>query len=253
MTGSDAPKTRVLVVDDEEPARLLLLELLGAEPGVEIVGEASNGFEAVRAAAETRPDVAFLDIEMPKLSGFEVAELIAPEVAVVVVTAYDRYAVQAFDIHAVDYVLKPYRAERLREALARARERTRPAAPDPATLAAAARPEGVWAERLAIRDGGNVVVVPAGEIDFVEAQDDAVVVKARGRRLWKNATLASIEASLDPSRFVRVHRSYLVNLERVSKLERYAKNSHLAILADGARVPVSREGYSRLKRHLGES
>jgi two-component system LytT family response regulator len=249
--------TRVLIVDDEEPARILLRELLGGEPDVEIVGEAANGFEAVRAASDARPDVAFLDIEMPRLSGFEVAELLPPEVAVVFVTAYDRYAVKAFDIHAVDYVLKPFRAERLREALSRARDRararTRPSSPEPVALAAAARPEGVFAERLAIRDGANVVVVPAEEIDFVEAQDDAVVVVSRGRRLWKNATLASVESSLDPARFVRVHRSYLVQMARVTKLERYAKNSHVAILTGGSRVPVSRDGYSRLKRRLGES
>jgi len=132
-------EVRVLIVDDEEPARLLLREILGALPGVAIVAEAANGFEAVRAASEEKPDVAFLDIEMPKLSGFEVAEILAPEVAVVFVTAYDRYALKAFEIHAADYVLKPYRAERLREALSRACARPRPGVrprPDPAAVEA---------------------------------------------------------------------------------------------------------------------
>jgi two-component system LytT family response regulator len=254
---SSARETRVLLVDDEDPARALLREVLSAEPGVQIVGEAGNGFDAVRLAAEEKPDVAFLDIEMPKLTGFEVAELLPPEVAVVFVTAYDRYAIQAFEIHAVDYVLKPYHPERLRDALERARARASspgsPARPDASALAAAARPAGAWAERIAIRDGPHVQVLPVESVDFVEAQDDAVVVKSGGHRHWKSQTLASLAATLDPSRFVRVHRSYVVNLERIARIERYAKNSHLAILADGSRVPVSREGYARLKECLGES
>jgi two-component system LytT family response regulator len=256
-TKAEPPPTRVLLVDDEEPARVLLREVLGAIPGVSIVGEAANGFEAVRAASEETPDVAFLDIEMPKLSGFEVAELLPPEVAVVFVTAYDKYALRAFEVHAVDYVLKPYREDRLREALERARSRAASsslsplsARPDPSVVAAAARPEGSFAERVAIRDGPHVEVIPVEKVDFLEAQDDAVVVRTGKRRLWRSQTLASLAATLDPSRFVRVHRSYVVNLERIARIERYAKNSHIAILADGSRVPVSRDGYAKLKEHL---
>jgi two-component system LytT family response regulator len=190
---------------------------------------------------------------MPKLSGFEVAELLPPEVAFVFVTAYDKYALRAFEVHAVDYVLKPYREDRLREALERARSRAVSSSrPDPSVIAAAARPEGSFAERVAIRDGPHVEVIPVEKIDFIEAQDDAVVVKSGGRRHWKSQSLASLAATLDPSRFVRVHRSYVVNLERIARIERYAKNSHLAILADGSRVPVSREGHARLKERLGE-
>lgn len=260
MTEATASETRVLLVDDEEPARALLREILSAVPGVAIVGEAGDGFEAVRVAAEEKPDVAFLDIEMPKLSGFEVAELLPPEVAVVFVTAYDKYALRAFEIHAVDYVLKPYRSDRLREAFERARGDSRRAAsagsaspalrPDPAAVAAAARPEGAFAERIAIRDGPHVEVIPVEHVDFLEAQDDAVVVRSGKRRLWKTQTLASLAGTLDPSRFVRVHRSYVVNLQRIARIERYAKNSHIAILADGSRVPISRDGYARLKERL---
>ena len=242
-------EVRVLIVDDEEPARLLLREILGALPGVVIVAEAANGFEAVRAANEERPDVAFLDIEMPKLSGFEVAEILAPEVAVVFVTAYDRYALKAFEIHAADYVLKPYRAERLREALSRACARPRPGAPprpDPAAVAASARPSGTHAERVVVRDGPNVHVISAERIDFLEAQDDYVAVVSGGRKFLKLQTLASAAAALDPARFLRVHRSYVVNVERLEKIVLSAKNRHVAVLADGSRVPISREGHARL-------
>lgn len=254
--AAGAGETRVLLVDDEEPARVLLREILSAEPGVRIVGEAANGFEAVRIALESAPHVAFLDIEMPKLSGFEVAELLPDGVGVVFVTAYDQYAVKAFDVHAVDYVLKPYRAERLLEALERAKNRASAAGKgraDLAAVAAAARPEGAWAERVAIRDGPHVQVIPVEKVDFLEAQDDAVVVQSAGRRHWRTQTLSSLAATLDPARFVRVHRSFVVNIERISRIERYAKNSHIAILADGSRVPLSRDGYAKLKERLERS
>lgn len=254
--GENESETRVLLVDDEEPARVLLREVLSSVPGVRIVGEAANGFEAVRIAIESNPHVAFLDIEMPKLSGFEVAELLPEGVGVVFVTAYDQYAVRAFDVHAVDYVLKPYRAERLREALERAKARTAPGAKgrtDLSAVAAASRPEGAWAERVAIRDGPHVQLIPVEKIDFLEAQDDAVVVRSAGRKHWKTQTLSSLAATLDPARFVRIHRSFVVNIERLSRIERYAKNSHIAILADGSRVPVSRDGYARLKERLDKT
>jgi two-component system LytT family response regulator len=242
---------RVLIVDDEEPARALLREFLEREPGVEIVAEAGDGFEAVRVATETAPDVAFLDIEMPRLTGFEVAELLAREVAVVFVTAYDRYALQAFEIHAVDYVLKPFQAERLREALSRARiRRSTGRTVDPAAVAAAARPQGAWADRIVVRDGSRVHVIAVDRIDALEAQDDYVAVVTGGKKFLKPQTLASLSASLDPSRFLRVHRSYLVNLDRLERIELYAKNSHVAVLAGGLKIPVSREGYARLKAIL---
>ena len=244
---------RVLIVDDEEPARLLLREILSAEPGVTIVGEAENGFEAVRAASEKRPDVAFLDIQMPKLNGFEVAELLSPEVAVVFVTAYDQWALKAFEIHAADYVLKPYRAERLREALARARGR-RAGAPavDPVAMSHSARPAGSFAERIVVRDGPKVHVIPVERVDCLEAQDDYVAVRSQGKKFLKLQTLASLSVTLDPARFLRVHRSYVINIDRLRAIELYAKNSHVALLADGSRIPISRDGHAKLKGLLDE-
>jgi two-component system LytT family response regulator len=248
-------ETRVLVVDDEEPARALLSELLGRAPGVRVVGRCANGLEAVRVAAEQKPDAVFLDIEMPKLDGFEVMELLDPAIAVVLVTAYDQYAVKAFEAEAVDYVLKPYRAERLLEALARARERVRRSRPDPSRLAAALRPAGSFRARIAVRDGSNVHVLPVSRLDYVEARDDGVVLKAEGKTYRMGQTLSALAESLDPARFVRVHRSYVLNVDRLRRLELYSRNSHAAVLADGARIPVSREGHAKLREllELGKS
>ncbi len=245
---------RALVVDDEALARSFLTEQLAARPGVEIVGQAANGFEAVQLTERLRPDVVFLDIQMPKLSGFEVLELLgdgAP--AVVFVTAYDEYALKAFEVHAVDYLLKPVEPERLAAALERVAERLEARAPAPAAaaVAAAARPPGRGLERVVIREEGRIHVLPLERIDFVEAQDDYLSFASAGRRLRKQQTMTDLETQLDPSRFVRIHRSYLLNVERLTRLELYAKDSWIAILGDGARLPVSRSGYARLKELIG--
>ena len=244
----------VLIVDDEEPARAILREMLGGMPGVRVVGEAADGIGAVKAAGELRPDIVLLDIRMPRLDGFEVMELLDPEIAVVLVTAYDQYAVRAFEVRAVDYVLKPFSRDRLAEAVERARERrVRRGRPDAALLAAALRPAGQFLSRIVVRDGPNIRVIPVEKLDFAEAHDDAVALKVEGKKLRKPQTLASLAASLDPSHFLRVHRSYVINLDRLARVELYSKNSHVAILADGSRIPVSREGHARLREILGGS
>lgn len=242
---------RVLIVDDEEPARALLREYLAGVPGVEVAGECANGFEAVKAASELAPEVLLLDVQMPKLSGFEVLELLDREVAVVFVTAYDEFALRAFEVHAVDYLLKPFSQERLVQALARARERLARGAPaPPRQLAAAARGGGAFAERILVREGGTVHVIPAARLDVVEACDDYVTLRSAGQRYRKQQTIAELEALLDPARFVRIHRCFIINVERLARIEPYAKDSRLAILADGTKLPVSRAGYARLRALL---
>jgi two-component system LytT family response regulator len=245
---------RALIVDDEPLARALLAEQLAELGGVELVGEASNGFEAVKRCEELAPDLVFLDIQMPKLSGFEVLELLGDSApAVVFVTAYDEYALKAFAVHAVDYLLKPVEPERLAAALERARRRLAEAAggPDAVRLAAAARPPGRALERVLVREEGRIHVLPAERIDYVEARDDYLLFVSGTLRLRKQQTMAELEAQLDPGRFVRIHRSYLLNVERLARLESYGKDSWLAFLADGSRLPVSRRGYARLKDLLG--
>ena len=247
-------ETRVLIVDDEEPARAILREMLGRIPGARVVGESANGLDAVKAAGELEPDCVFLDIQMPRLDGFEVMELLDPSVVVIFVTAYDSYAVKAFEVHAVDYVLKPFTEARLAEALERARDRVASRArPDPSSLAAALRPAGEFASRIVVRDGPNIRIVPVEKLDYAEARDDLIAIKSEGKKYLKSQTLAALAASLDPARFPRVHRSFVINLDRLQRIELYAKNSHVAILADGTRIPVSREGHSRLKEILESS
>jgi two-component system, LytTR family, response regulator len=246
---------RVIIVDDEALARAVVREYLSRLDEVEIVAECSNGFEAVKAVSELTPDLMFLDVQMPKLDGFEVLELLGREVRVIFTTAYDKYALRAFDVHAVDYLLKPFSEERFAEALTRARERLKAAdAPDGDagidTLIADARPREAPLERILIRDGAQVHVIPVDRIDYIEAQDDYVCFMADGKSYLKDQTMANVEASLDPARFVRIHRSYLLNIDRIARVELYAKDSRLAILRDGRKLPVSRAGYARLSKLL---
>jgi two-component system LytT family response regulator len=244
-----ATPLRVLIVDDEEPARLALRAALATMADVTVAGECAHGFDAVRAVADVHPDVVLLDVQMPKLDGFEVLELIGPEVPVVFVTAYDEFALKAFEVHAVDYLLKPVAPERLATALTRVRERVRPA-PAISALRASTRKPGEYLERVVIRDGAQVHVVPVEKIDYIEAQDDYVAFRTGGRLILKEQTMADVESSLDPRRFVRIHRSYVLNVERLARVELYAKDSRVAILSDGTKLPVSRSGYQRLQQLL---
>ena len=244
-----------LIIDDEPAARSRLRRLLGAHPEIEIVAECANGFEAVKAIAETTPDLLFLDVQMPKLDGFEVLELIdqtlqTPPV-VIFVTAYDQYAMRAFDAHAVDYLLKPFSAERFGKALERAKSRLGERR-IPVELAAGRAP-AERPQRIVVKDGTRVHVIPLDKLDYVEAQDDYVALHSGGRSHLKQQSIASLEATLDPARFVRIHRSAIVNLERVARIEPYGKESRIAILNDGTRLSVSRSGYARLLEAMGDS
>lgn len=248
----DDKKIKALIVDDEDLARLLLRELVQTHPEVLVAAECANGFEAVKAVAEHKPDLIFLDVQMPKLSGFDVLELIGTDTAVVFVTAYDQYAMRAFEVHAVDYLLKPIGRERFEAALERAKSRIGEKLPSAPDLASAARPPKQFLERIVVRDGTRVTLIPVRKLDFAEAQDDYVALASEGKKHLKQQTIASLEACLDPEQFVRIHRSYVVNFEKVVRIEPYGKDSRLAILADGTRLPVSKAGYARLKTLLDQ-
>jgi len=255
--ATSRPRLGVLIVDDEEPARKLLRDYLAGVPDLDVLGECADGFEAVKKVADLDPDLLLLDIQMPKLDGFEVLELIEREISVIFITAYDEYSIRAFDVHAVDYLLKPYSRDRLLEAIERARQRatllrSTPGAgilPETAT-AQAIRQARQPLERLLIRDGARIHVIPVASVHYIEAQDDYVCVVTKDQKLLKQQTLNEMEASLDPRRFVRIHRSFLLNVDYLAKIEPYTKDTHVAILRSDAKLPVSRSGYERLRSLL---
>jgi two-component system LytT family response regulator len=242
-----------LIVDDEELARGLVREHLQAHPEIKILAECANGFEAVKAATEQKPDLLFLDIQMPKLDGFEVLELLESQPATVFITAFDQHAIKAFEAHAVDYLLKPFSEARFEEAMAKAKAKCMAgqlSVPRPAELSAAARDK--WPlERLVVRDGSKVTFISLDKLDYVQAQDDYVELKTEGRSYLKQQTLSSLENQLDPKRFFRIHRSFLLPLDRLARLEQGLTDSWAAILRDGTKLPVSKSGYAKLKELIG--
>ena len=244
-------KIRALIVDDEALSRQIVLEYLASHPEIEVIGECSNGFEAVKEITEQDPDLVFLDIQMPKLNGFEVLELIDKKMAVVFITAYDQYALKAFEVHAVDYLLKPFSQQRFDEALSQAKAGflSIPFTPPPG-MGARTQSGDLILERLLVREGSQVHVLPAETVDYVEAQDDYIQIQAGGRSYLKQMTLSELETQLDRKRFLRIHRSYILNIERITKIELYAKDSRVVILKDGKPLPISRSGYDKIKKLL---
>lgn len=235
-----------LIIDDEPAARAIVREYLGPDERFDIAGECANGFEAVKVANEIKPQLLLLDIQMPKLDGFEVLDLLDEKPAVVFVTAYDEYAVRAFEVHAMDYLLKPFSKERFETVLDRVASLIARREPQPL---GDVRPAGPL-QRIVVKQGSDIQVVPVAKIDYVEAADDYVTIAAGGKKLLKQQTIGELEAQLDPRRFVRIHRSCIINLDRLAKVEPYAKDSRVAILHDGTRLPISRSGYARLRELL---
>lgn len=236
----------VLIVDDEPLARRLLREYLGHHADVEIIGECAHGLAAVEAIGRLDPDLVLLDVQMPGLDGIEVLEASGRRHGVIFTTAYDHYAVRAFELRAIDYLLKPFPQARFDEALARARTQLR--RDDPA-LAQLVGERQQALQRILVPDRQQVRVVAVADIDYVEAQDDYVAIHSGGRSLLKTQPLSELEAQLGP-RFLRVHRSWLINLDRLQGLAREGRSGHVALMRDGRRVPVSRSGHERLRAAL---
>jgi two-component system LytT family response regulator len=240
---------RVIIVDDEMLARGVVREYLAGHADVEVVAECANGFEAVKAITELAPDLVFLDIQMPKLDGFEVAELAGGKTRYIFATAFDQYAIKAFEFHALDYLLKPFSQQRFDQALAHARANIGKGAGDIAVenmvreAAGRNKPLG----RVLIRDGARVHVINSEKIEFIEAQDDYVQIRSEGKSYLKNQRLTELEGQLDAGRFLRIHRSYIVNIACVDRIEQATKDSHVAILKDGGKIPVSRSGYQKIR------
>jgi two-component system LytT family response regulator len=240
---------RIIIVDDEMLARGVVREYLSEHADVEIVAECANGFEAVKAITELAPDLVFLDIQMPKLDGFEVAELAGSKTRYIFATAFDQYAIKAFEFHALDYLLKPFSQQRFDQALAHARANMSKgvgaAAVENMVREAAGRNKPLG--RVLIRDGAKVHVINADKIEHVEAQDDYVQIRSEGKSYLKNQRMTELEAQLDGEQFLRIHRSYIVNIAFVDRIEQATKDSHVAILKDGSKIPISRSGYQKIR------
>ncbi|PHV40344.1 LytTR family DNA-binding domain-containing protein [Janthinobacterium sp. BJB304] len=241
---------RVAIVDDELLARSVLREYLARHDDIDIVAECANGFDAVKAIAELEPELVFLDIQMPRLDGFEVAELIGAKTKLIFVTAYDQYALKAFECHALDYLLKPFSEQRFEQALAHARANR--STPDTVQMVAReAATRAAPLDRVLIRDGAKVHVIASARIDYIEAQDDYISIRSEGKSYLKSQRLSELEIQLDPAKFLRVHRSYLLNIDGIRRIEAATKDSHVAILRDETRIPVSKAGYQKLRLLVG--
>ncbi len=242
---------KAILIDDEPLARQLIRALLEPYEQINVVAECSDGFEGFKAIQENNPDLIFLDIQMPRLNGFEMLELLDHPPAVIFTTAFDEYAMKAFETHAIDYLLKPIVRERFDKAiqkwlnLANNKETT-----SVSPLLENNIYEG-YQHRIVVKDNGLIRIIPAQDIHYVEANDDYIkIVTANGSYL-KKSTLSHLEQALDPQQFVRVHRSYLVPVTQLMRIEPYEKESHIALLHCGAKVMVSKSGMAKLKSLLG--
>lgn len=242
---------KVILIDDEPLARQLIRSYLAAYPDMEVVAECADGFEGFKAIQEYKPDLVFLDIQMPRLNGFEMLELIDNRPSVIFTTAFDEFALKAFEAHAIDYLLKPVVKERFAKAIEKWKNSVpSKVAPDLSPILENNVYEG-YQHRIVVKDNGLIRIIPANEIHYLEADDDYVRIVTKGGTYLKKSTLAHLEQTLDPHQFVRVHRSYLIPVSQLLRIEPYEKESHIALLQCGAKVTVSKTGMAKLKGLLG--
>ena len=248
--------TKVIIVEDERPARDLLMNYLEGFPDMEVIGQYDNGFDGLKAINDLKPDAIFLDVQMPKLTGFELLEVLEHQPEVIFTTAYDQFAIRAFERNAVDYLLKPFSRERFKEAINKLKVRLE------AKGGGAEEKSGIdnirqhFAEsdeklhRVVIKKSGKIHVISTGDINFLEAQDDYVMIYTDEGKYLKQQTMKYFEKHLDNQQFVRVHRSYIANIACIERIEPYEKSNFILILKDGNKVPVSRSGMQVLKENL---
>lgn len=244
---------KVIIIDDEPLARSVVREYLQAHPQLEIVQECGDGFEGVKAIQQQQPSLIFLDIQMPKITGFEMLELLENPPAVIFTTAFDEYAIRAFEAHAVDYLLKPFNQERFDQAIAKWMDKK--VKPDESSATAelldTAGLSPAQRQRIVVRNGSKIKIISVQDVWYLEAADDYVKIHTAEGYFLKNKTMTHFEQALDPQHFVRSHRSYILNVQQITRIDPYEKDNHVAILRSGAKVPVSRTGYSKLKEVLG--
>ena len=244
--------SKVIIIDDEPLARSIVKEFLQKHPDLQLMQECGDGFEGLKAIQQHQPDLIFLDIQMPKINGFEMLELLEQTPAVIFTTAFDEYAIKAFEAHAIDYLLKPFSQERFDKALAKwieqkklGHEKTTQELLETASLSPA------QSQRIVIKDGSKIKIIPVHDVQYLEAADDYVKIHTKDGYFLKNKTMNHFEQVLDGQQFVRSHRSYIVNVQQITRIDPYEKDSHVAVLRSGVKVPVSRNGYGKLKEVLG--
>ncbi len=251
-------KLRALIIDDEPLARMALLRLLRRERDISIIGQCNDGEAAVEAIRQTRPDLIFLDVQMPEMDGFRVVEAIAPDQmpVTIFVTAFDRYAIRAFDSNAVDYLLKPFAPDRLARALARARERClgRQDKDAPQRLFALldSRLQSDYAQRLTVAHGGRIIFVPVADIDWIQAEGNYARLHVTRKIYDVRETLQSLMDKLDPREFIRIHRSTIVNVRRIREVQPWFQGSHIVLLRSGEELRMSRYQRDAVDRLLGK-
>ncbi len=242
---------KAILIDDEPLSREIVRSYLKSFPQISVVEECNDGFEGIKAIMQHKPDLIFLDIQMPKINGFEMLELVEDAPAVIFITAFDEYAIRAFEANAIDYLLKPFPEDRFATAINKFLEKKNPNPPATTDLLETMSKTPGQQQRIVVKTGNKVKIIPLHEVQYLEADDDYVkIVTAEGQFL-KNKTMQFYENMLDPQLFVRVHRSYIIQLNQITKIDPYQKESHLATLRNGKQIPVSKTGYSKLKEILG--
>jgi len=244
---------RVLIIEDEAPAREIVKKYLASHTDIELCGEYSDGFNGMKGINEHNPDLIFLDVQMPKITGFEMLELMDNPPEIIFTTAYDQYAIKAFEMNAIDYLLKPFSKERFDQAIDKARTRIETSKPEPLKVKQIVeqmdeKPDNIF--RVVVKKGNDIHVIPVEKIIYIEAKDDYVMLYTQESRYLKEKTMKYYETHLDPGFFIRVHRSFIVRVDQVKKLEPYGKSSYLAVLSNGQKVNVSLAGYKKIKEIL---
>jgi len=245
---------KAIIIDDEPLARDMVKEYLKAYPFIQVVTECGDGFEGVKAIAQYQPDLIFLDVQMPKINGFEMLELLTTPPAVIFTTAFDEYAIKAFESHALDYLLKPFSRERFDKAVQKWKQHHSSTMPNPGLRELNEETFTLTPEqhsRVVVKTGNNIRIIPMHEILYIQSDDDYVKIHTKDGSFLKKKTISYFENVMDSSQFVRVHRSYIVQVQQVTRIEPYEKDGHIAILKSGEKIPISKTGYPKLKSILG--
>lgn len=244
---------RALIIEDEEPARNLLKNYLSSHPEIILLGESSDGFEGFKAIQEMKPDLLFLDVQMPRLTGFELIEILEAPPAIIFTTAYDEYAIKAFELNAVDYLLKPFSRDRFDEAIKKAVtrfEKQESQTEQIHALVSKVNQDQSFLDRIVVKSGSRIHIIPMDQVIYFGSEDDYVMIYTKEGKYLKQLTMKYLEDHLDPAEFVRIHRSDIVRVDQVERLEHFAKDNYLAIMKNGAKLRVSDSGYKNLKAVL---